>query len=111
VLVNPTEITGWVNGNYYVPTTESLGILPIPLETRESSGIATYISGPITNIKTGEKKKPQRHDFLARMQGTRRPVLPVHTTAERLMFRTLITKNKEFNPPNVQYLNRHGIKQ
>jgi len=32
VLVNPTVITGWVNGNYYVPTTETLGILPIPLE-------------------------------------------------------------------------------
>ena len=35
------------------------------------------------------------------MQGTCRPVLPVHTTAERLMFWTLMIKNKEFNPPNV----------
>jgi len=35
------------------------------------------------------------------MQGTWKPVLPVHTMAERLMFQTLITQNKEFNPPNV----------
>jgi hypothetical protein len=94
------EITGWVNGNYYVPTTETLGILPIPLEIRESSGMASYVSGPISNIKTGEKKKRQRHDFLAQMQGTRKPVLPIHTNAEKLMFRTLM-KNREFNPPNV----------
>lgn len=101
VLVNPTEITGWVNGNYYVLTKETLGILPIPLEIRESTGMATYVSGPITNIKTGEKKRPQRHNFLAQMQGTRKAVLPIHTVAEKLMFRTLMTKNKEFNPPNV----------
>ncbi len=87
--------------NYYVSTTETLGILPIPPEIRESSGMAVFVSGPIANIKTGEKKKPQRHDFLAQMQGTRKPVLPVHTIAEKLMFRTLMTNNKDFNPPNV----------
>jgi len=90
-----------VNSNYYVPTTETLGILPIPQEIQESSGMAAYISGPIVNLKTGEKKKVQRHNFLARMQNTRKPVLPVHTMAERLMFRTLISQNREFNPPNV----------
>ncbi len=101
MLINVNEITGWVNGNYYVPTTETLGILSIPQEIRESSGMAIYISGPIVNLNTGEKKKPQWHDFLAKMQGTRKPVLPVHTMAERLMFRTLISQNREFNPPNV----------
>ena len=101
MLIDATDITGWVNGNHYVPTMETLGILPIPLEIRESSGMASYIAGPIVNIKTGEKKKPQRHDFLAQMQGTRKPVLPVHTTAEKLMFRTLMAKDKEFNPPNI----------
>ena len=90
-----------MNSNYYVPTTETLGILPIPQEIQESSGMAAYISGPIVNLKTGEKKKVQRHNFLARMQNTRKPVLPVHTMAERLMFRTLISQNREFNPPNV----------
>ena len=101
MLINVKEICGWVNGNYYVPTTETLGILPIPKEIRESSGMATYISGPFINFNTGEKKKPQRHNFLAKMQGTRKPVLPIHTMAERLMFRTLISQNREFNPPNV----------
>jgi hypothetical protein len=101
VLINVNEICGWVNGNYYVPTTETLGILPIPTEIRESSGMASYVFRPIINLKTGEKKKLQRHDFLAKMQGTRKPVLPVHTMAERLMFRTLISQNREFNPPNV----------
>lgn len=101
MLINVNEICGWVNGNYYVPTTETLGILPIPQEIRESSGMAAYVSGPIINLNTGEKKKPQRHNFLAKMQGTRKPVLPIHTTAERLMFRSLISQNREFNPPNV----------
>jgi hypothetical protein len=101
VLINVNEICGWVNGNYYLPTTETLGILPIPQEIRESSGMAAYISGPIINLTSGEKKKPQRHDFLAKMQGTRKPVLPIHTTAERLMFRNLISQNIKFNPPNV----------
>jgi len=100
VLTDVVEITGWVNGNHYVPTMETLGILPIPLEIRESSGMASYVSGPISNIETGEKKKRQRHDFLAQIQGTRKPVLPIHTNAEKLMFRTLM-KNREFNPPNV----------
>jgi len=68
VLTDVVEITGWVNGNHYVPTTETLGILPIPLEIRESSGMASYVSGPISNIETGEKKKRQRHDFLAQIQ-------------------------------------------
>ena len=101
MLINVKEICGWVNGNYYVPTTETLGILPIPKEIRESSRMATYISGPFINFNTGEKKKPQRHNFLAKMQGTRKPVLPIHTMAEMLMFRTLISQNREFNPPNV----------
>lgn len=101
VLISPSQITGWVNGNHYVPTAEVLGILPIPLEIRESSGMAAYVSGPIVNATTGVKKKPQRYDFLAQMQGTRKPVLPVHTMAEKLMFRTLMSSNREFNPPNV----------
>jgi len=101
VLIDVTQITGWVNGNYYVPTTEALGILPIPPEIRESSGMAPYISGPIVNLNTGKKKKPQPHDFLAKMQGTRKPVLPIHTKAEKLMFRTLMSCNRGFNPPNI----------
>jgi len=78
-----------------------INVNEISQEIRESSRMAAYIAGPIINLNTGEKKKPQQHDFLAKMQGTRKPVLPIHTMAERHMFQTLISQNREFNPLNV----------
>ncbi|EDR10701.1 uncharacterized protein LACBIDRAFT_324541 [Laccaria bicolor S238N-H82] len=44
-LVDPIQISGWVNGNLYTPTTEVLGILPIPDIVRTSSGMAIPTSG------------------------------------------------------------------
>jgi hypothetical protein len=89
VLVNPTQITGWVNGNLYLPTKERLGILPIPSDVRHSSGMAEF------NIATIDKKQP--HLYLARMQGTRKAILPVHTPAEHNLFRDLMKSNPVFN--------------
>jgi hypothetical protein len=43
MLVDPIQISGWVNGNLYTPTTEVLGILPIPDTVRISSGMAMYV--------------------------------------------------------------------
>ena len=43
MLVHPIQISGWVNGNLYTPTTEVLGILPIPDTVRTSSGMAMYV--------------------------------------------------------------------
>ena len=88
---NPTHTTGWVNGNLYTPTSEVLGILPIADDIRSSSGMAEYI--PALHGKTVKS----RHRFLAELQGTRKPVLPVHTPAEKLLFKALLENNPAYN--------------
>ena len=83
-----TQITGWVNGSLYLPTKERLGILPIPSDVRHSSEMAEF------NIATD---KNQPHIYLARMQGTQKAILPVHTPAEHKLFRDLMRSNPVFN--------------
>ena len=92
VLRNPLPITGWVNGNLFLPTSEVLGILPIPEEIRHSSGMAEYL-----RLSQNPTQK-QKHHFLAQRQGTRKAILPVHTTAEHDLFRKLMTESSAFNP-------------
>ena len=41
--------------------------------------------------------KTQPHLYLARMQGTRKAILPVHTSAEHDLFRHLMKSNPVFN--------------
>ena len=87
--MNPVHITGWVNGSLYLPTRERLGILPIPSDVRQSSGMAEF------NISTIDRTQP--HLYLAQMQGTRKAILPVHTSAEHDLFRNLMKSNPVFN--------------
>ena len=47
------------------------------------------------NISTIDRTQP--HLYLARMQGTRKAILPVHTSAEHDLFRTLMKSNPVFN--------------
>jgi len=68
--------------NLYVPTTEEIGILPIPEEIHTSSGMAGYVPA---------LDRDQQHWFLAEKQGTCKPILPIHTSAEKELFRELIT--------------------
>ncbi|KAJ3558593.1 hypothetical protein NP233_g11480 [Leucocoprinus birnbaumii] len=63
-----------VNGNLYVRTKEVAGILPIPERDR---------NGP--------------QGFLASMQMTHKPVLPVHSAAERGLFHDLLKDHPTFN--------------
>ncbi|EKM73567.1 hypothetical protein AGABI1DRAFT_134505 [Agaricus bisporus var. burnettii JB137-S8] len=51
MFINPIQIGGWVNGNLYVPTSESLGILPIPDDIRDLSGMMKYIP----SLDSGQK--------------------------------------------------------
>jgi hypothetical protein len=89
MLIDPTHISGWVNGNLYVPTTEVLGILPIPEDIRRDCAMAPY--DPLLH-------RSQKHYFLAEMQGTRKPILPIHTLAEKQLWRELINGNSAFSP-------------
>src|SRR6266446_1171478 len=75
-LINAHQISGWINGNLYIASKEVLGILPIPDDVRISSGMQAYFS--LSELK--------KHSFLAKMQGTHKAVLPVHTKAEKDLF-------------------------
>jgi hypothetical protein len=101
MFVNPAPISGWVNGNLYVPTTEEIGILPIPEEIRTTSGMAGYVP-----TMDGD----QQHWFLAAKQGTRKPVLPVHTPAEKELFRELMNHDSSFSPQSGEPRWRDAVK-
>ncbi|KAJ3717330.1 hypothetical protein C8R42DRAFT_587212 [Lentinula raphanica] len=52
---------GWINGNFYLPTTEVTGILPIPEKIRRDSGMLEY---------DANLHRTQTHWFVASLQGT-----------------------------------------
>jgi hypothetical protein len=87
----PTLTTGWVNGNLYTPTSEVLGILPIADDIRSSLGMAEYIPALHRN------EVAPRYRFLAELQGTQKPVLPVHTSVEKKLFKELLESNAAFS--------------
>lgn len=86
----PVQIGGWVNGNLYTPTSESFGILPIPDDIRLSSGMAPFVPSTCDSS--------QQHWFLASKQGTRKPILPVHTKEEHQLFKSLLKHDPSFTP-------------
>lgn len=81
-------LNNWTNGNLYIPTSEVSGVLPIPPSVRIASGMGDF--NPSMDSK-------QRHRFLAGRQGTRKPVLPVHTQQERILFTRLMATETAFN--------------
>jgi hypothetical protein len=92
ILVTPRLITNWVNGNLYQKASESSGILPIPPDIRSQSGMSEY--NPLLDAK-------QPHHFLAELQGTRKPILPIHTSEERELFSQLMRTNLAFNSTSI----------
>jgi hypothetical protein len=73
----------------YVPTSEVIGILPIPPNIRDESNMASYHH---------PSDRHQKHWFVASMQNTRKPVLPIHTTAEYQLFHSLKKSHPAFSP-------------
>ncbi|KAG6846753.1 hypothetical protein H0H93_012095, partial [Arthromyces matolae] len=84
--VPPVQLS-WVNGNLYQKTTETMGIAVIPESVRVQSGMQEY-------DEVTDGKQPQA--YLAKMQGTRRPILPIHTMKERKLFNKLMREREEF---------------
>ncbi|KAJ6456287.1 hypothetical protein C8R47DRAFT_1029405 [Mycena vitilis] len=78
----------WINGNLYKKTEQSAGILQIPKSVRELAKIQPF------NRETDSK---QKQAYLAKMQGTRKPVLPVHTIAEKQLFAELMRTSPTFH--------------
>ncbi|XP_006453746.1 hypothetical protein AGABI2DRAFT_41826, partial [Agaricus bisporus var. bisporus H97] len=70
-------------------TSESLGILPIPDDICDLSGMMKYIP----SLDSGQK-----YLYLASHQGTQKPILPVHTPEERTLFRFFLHHEPLFTP-------------
>lgn len=95
-LRNASNMDDWLNTEFFVPSAEVLGVLPIPADVRLSSGIAPFVA----DVSAGNAQVSRRHDYLAQLQGTRKAVLPVHTGEERALFRHLMQNNTVFGPPS-----------
>lgn len=117
----PCPHVGWINSNLYTPKKEVLGILPIPDDVHLSAGMHKYISS---------LDAQRSHRFLASLQGTPKPVLPIHTCTERKKFSKLMRTHEDFkvsgespnwkqavkvwnrlakNNPNLSYKVIHGV--
>lgn len=81
-------LTGWVNGDLYIPAGETIGILPVPDSMRASADLESY-----HHIQDGEKK----HAYLARQQATKHAVIAIHTTAEKQLFKKLMQEDPAFS--------------
>ncbi|KAJ7497895.1 hypothetical protein B0H11DRAFT_2384785 [Mycena galericulata] len=73
----------WVNGNLYRKTEQTAGIIQIPKSVREL-------------VKIQQTDTKQNQAYLAKMQGTRKPVLSVHTLAEKQLFSELMQTSPTF---------------
>lgn len=80
-----------MNTNLYVPTSEVLGILPIPENIRLNSQMLAY-----DNMALPDEYR--KHQFLAKIQGTQKPILPIHTSVEKKLFRELMNSHPSFSP-------------
>jgi hypothetical protein len=77
---SPT-LSGWVNGDLYTLTGETVRILSILNLTRAAADIQSY-SSLIEN--------EMKYSFLAWQQGTKYAVISVHTMEEKVLFKTLM---------------------
>lgn len=88
---------GWVNGNKYQCSKEIFGVLPLPHSQRDRLGMHSFNHGYAKGINI-------RHRYLAMVQNTLVAVLPVHTKAERALFRGLVSEPeglfKNSKPPS-----------
>lgn len=74
---------GWVNGNNYQRTTEIFGVLPMSKPQKARLGMHDFNGEFAKAMKT-------RYQHLAIQQNTLVAVVPVHTKAERALFRAMI---------------------
>ena len=82
----PLELA-WVNGNLYQKTQQTIGIIKISQTICAPVKIQPY---------NEEADSKQKQAYLAKMQGTRKPVLPVHTLAEKMLFNKLMRTSPAF---------------
>ncbi|KAJ6545861.1 hypothetical protein DFH09DRAFT_1321402 [Mycena vulgaris] len=84
--VAPTALP-WVNGNLYRQSKQTVGIVQIP------QSVCAMVD--IHPFRESHNSK-QKQSYLAKMHGTRKPVLPVHTVAEKKLFTKLMLTSASF---------------
>lgn len=84
----------WPNGNHYVSTNESFGVLPIPRDVQRRAGMAPHF--PVQLSAGSKDGKQPRHHHLACAQDVHIAVLPVHTREERKQFSNFMRNNEVF---------------
>lgn len=72
----------WINGNGYIRSKETFGILPFQDTTRAALGFSAFNPSLANSI-------PIRHAYLASQQDVLYAVLPIHTNEEHALFKLL----------------------
>lgn len=93
-LAKPAIPANWLNTDFYEPTREVIGVHPIPTEIKNACSILSYFP-TIAGARPDPVKK--RYLFLARLQGTRKAVLPIHTKREYQLFDQLLKQDPAFS--------------
>ncbi|KAG6894813.1 hypothetical protein C0992_004515, partial [Termitomyces sp. T32_za158] len=88
---SPLELS-FVNGNLYQQTIEAMGIMSIPALLRAEAGMLEFVEST---------DAAQKQAYLAKMQGTRRPILPINTIAERKLFNRLMRECDDFHSSTI----------
>lgn len=95
LIPDSTPLAGWVNGSFYTPAGETIGILRIPETVRATANMQSYNS-EIDDTST-------KHKFLARHQDTRYAVISVNTPEEKKQFKRLIAELPELSGTNPDW--------
>ncbi|KAI1787068.1 hypothetical protein LXA43DRAFT_1098652 [Ganoderma leucocontextum] len=87
--VRPSGRGQWINGNDYERAGETFGIMSYDSETQDKYHFLSFNSPMASELK-------HCNTYLARRQGTRYAVLPVHTSKERSVFHSLVNTSALF---------------
>ncbi len=86
LIPGSSTLAGWVNGDYYIQTKETFGILPVPAYVQLSSRLLPY----------DHETPPKKHTYLSHKQTTRFAVLTLHTDEEKQLFSNFMQINSVF---------------
>lgn len=87
-------LSGWVNGDMYTPTGETIGILRIPDSVRVTANMQSYNLLDDPDIK---------HKFLASHQDMKYAVISVNTPQEKRQFKTMIEQHLDLSCRNPDW--------
>ena len=94
LIPDSTTLSGQINGDFYTPAGETIGILHIPDVVHVAANMQSYSSLDDANIK---------HKFLAHHQDTQYAVISVNTPEEKGQFKRLIEEHADISSKNLDW--------